>query len=144
MKVKEFFRQVRSEQKERKMLEEMISRRRMQLLPQAIRYDKDNVQTSPTDAFSESMAWIADQMTKLEKLNNRLEARRSQAYEAVSALIKSEERQVMILYYLETTPEGGLRTWEDVADKMGYSVQSIYNIHGRALEKIERQGKRLE
>ena len=138
MKVKEFFRQIRAEQKERKMLEEAISRRQMQLLPQAIRYDKEHVQTSPTDTISEAMAQIADHMTKLEELSGRLESRRSQAYEAVSALDRSEERQVMILYYLEMTPEGGLRTWENVADKMGYSVQHIHRIHGEALRSISR------
>ena len=136
MKAKEFFRQVRAEQKEQRILKETISMRHMQLLPQAIRYDKDHVQVSPTDTISESMAWIADQMVKLERLSDRLEARKAQAYEVVSALDRSEERQVMILYYLEITPEGGLRTWDDVANRMGYSVQHVHRIHGEALRNI--------
>ncbi|MCH5186819.1 MAG: DUF1492 domain-containing protein [Oscillospiraceae bacterium] len=29
------------------------------------------------------------------------------------------------------------RSWEDIAEKMGYSVRSVYTIHGRALRKIK-------
>ena len=143
MKVKEYFRQIRKEQKEQWHLKQTIELRHMQLLPQAIRYDKDHVQTSPSDTMSESMAWIADQTRKLEAHSAKLEARRSKAIDMVSALPESDEREVMRLYYLETA-NGRLRTWEEVAEVMNYSIQTIFIVHGKALRNIEKNNKTLE
>lgn len=143
MKVKEYFRQIRKEQKELWHLKETIGLRHMQLLPKAIRYDKDHVQTSPYDTISETMVWIADQTRKLEALSARLEARRSKAIDMVSALTESDEREVMRLYYLEST-NGRLRTWEEVAEIMNYSIQTIFIVHGKALKNIEKDNKTLE
>lgn len=133
MKTKEFFKQIRREYKEIQHLEEAIERQHMKLLPQAIRYDKDHVQVSPEDTISETLAAIADQANKLEKLKFALEIRRCRAYDMIAALTRSDEREVMRLYYMEPKMNGSLRKWKDVAEDMGYSVQNIYILHGDAL-----------
>lgn len=137
MKTKEFFKQIRREYKEIQHLEEAIERQHMKLLPQAIRYDKDHVQISPEDTMSTVMVAIADEIKTLEKTRIRLGERRQKAYELIDTLSKSDEREVMRLYYMEPKKNGMLRSWDDVADEMGYDVRNIYRIHGEALVNLD-------
>ena len=144
MEAKQYFRQVRSEQKEIQRLREAIDLKYGQLLPKAIRYDKDNIQTSVTDYTSEILTSIADYIAKLEKLTAKLEAKRSEALSMVTTLDKSKERDVMRLYYLETDTKGNLYTWDGVADKMGYSTETVLKAHGNALEELKKFFEKIE
>lgn len=136
MRTKDFFRQIRKEQREQTRLKEAIALRHMQLLPQAIRYDRDHVQSSPTDSMSETVAYIADQANKLEALSARLEERRSVAIRMIMETLESNEREVMLLYYIDSAVK--LRTWQDVADEMGYSIETVHKCHKSALIKLDK------
>lgn len=136
MEIKHFFRQIRQEYKEIQHLEEAIRYEHLKLLPGAIQYDKPQVQTSPADVMSETLTKIAENIEKLDRLKLRLETRRNKAYDLIAALDKSEEREIMRLYYMEPKKNGKLRTWEDVADETNYSTQHIFEIHGKALRNL--------
>lgn len=100
------------------------------LLPAAIRYDKDKVQTSSEDAMSKIVA----EVTELEKEMNRVQLRKSQQIakidKAISALSSAEERTALTMRYINRIPV------TDIADAMGYSEQRIYQFMDRGGAQI--------
>ena len=63
--VRELLQSVRAEKLEIVILREQIEELKMSLLPGAIRYDKDKVQTSPDDQMSAVMEKVDDYERKL-------------------------------------------------------------------------------
>lgn len=51
-------------------------------------------------------------------------------YEKIEALEDEQEKRLLKYRYIR-----GYR-WEDIADKMGYSVRQVYNIHNKAMNII--------
>lgn len=47
-------------------------------------------------------------------------------------LESSDERNVLINRYFNR------HTWKEVAEKLGYSVRKIHNLHGEALKNLEK------
>ena len=136
-KVKEFFRGVRDEYKEILHLEECIKYQHLKLLPSAIRYDKDKVQVSQSDTMANTLVTIADQTAKMEALKLELETKRGRAYGMIYTLKNPDEREVMTRYYMEPMTDGKMKTWDDVANEMGYSRRQVLNKHGEALLNLE-------
>lgn len=133
--IKEIFRQVRKEQLEIEHLVAMIKNEEMGLLPQAIRYDKDKVQTSPEDKFSEICAKISDMQEQLGVSVYKLKSKQAYCESLIIQLEDSDEREVMRYYYLNIK-DGKLMRWSDVAKAMKYDERNIYRIHGNALKNI--------
>ena len=46
----------------------------------------------------------------------------------------AEERQVLRYRYTAIDDKGRLMKWEDVADRVGYSRETVIRIHGKALQ----------
>ena len=130
--VKEFLRSIRSEQLEILHLQEIIDAAEMELLPQAIRYDKDKVQVSPEERFSKVCAAIADYQEELGREMVILLKRQMKAAEMIMGLDDEKERTVLRLYYL-TTDHGQPLTWGQVAIRMNYFESHVKRIHGNAL-----------
>ena len=90
------------------------------LLPAAIRYDKDKVQTSPDDTMSKVISEIAD----LEKEMNRVLKCKAQQVERIDKALKSleseEERTALTMRYINRV------SVSEIAEAMGYSEQRIY------------------
>ena len=139
-KIKQFFKSIRDEQKEIEHLQELIQAAECSLLPKAITYDKDKVQTSPEDRFGEVCAKVTDYQEQLTKTIIRLNERRAQAEHMISKLGNSKEREVMRYYYL-TTDDGQRLTWRQVAIRMNYYEQSVKRIHGDALVHLSEKFK---
>lgn len=132
MDAKTFFRAIRLERREIRILNEKIYAREMDLLPSGIRYDKDQIQTSIEDTMTAKMAELGDYELKRKELLRTLTTRQAQAIEIVSHIPDTKQRQVMEIYYFDTNNP----TWDDVADEMGYDRRWILRIHGNALEWI--------
>ena len=132
MDAKTFFRAIRLERREIRILNEKIYAREMDLLPSGIRYDKDQIQTSIEDTMTAKMAELGDYELKRKELLRTLTTRQAQAIEIVSHIPDTKQRQVMEIYYFDTSNP----TWDDVADEMGYDRRWILRIHGNALEWI--------
>lgn len=100
------------------------------LLPAAIRYDKDKVQTSPEDAMSKIVA----EVTELEKEMNRVQQRKAKQIakidKAINTLTSDEERTALTMRYINRIPV------TDIADAMGYSIKRIYQFMDRGGAQI--------
>ena len=100
------------------------------LLPAAIRYDKDKVQSSPEDAMSKIVA----EVTELEKEMNRVQQRKAKQIakidKAISTLTSDEERTALTMRYINRIPV------PDIAEAMGYSIQRVYQFMDRGGAQI--------
>ena len=100
------------------------------LLPAAIRYDKDKVQTSPEDAMSKIVA----EVTELEKEMNRVQQRKAKQIakidKAINTLTSDEERTALTMRYINRIPV------TDIAEAMGYSIKRIYQFMDRGGAQI--------
>lgn len=137
MGVKRFLYAVRDEQKEIAELQERIADLRASLLPSAIRYDKDAVQTSTSDVITDKMIKIAEYDALLEKKIAGLYARRARAQKLIDLLPDSLERQVLSIYFLSD----GRPTMEQVAGKLNYSAQHTFRIYASGLNHLQGRNK---
>lgn len=134
MTIKDFLYQVKRERLEVEQLNNEIDQMHTSLLPAGIRYDKDKVQTSPSDSMSEAVAQIVDYETQLGQRLAKLYANKRYAETLIVQLEDSRERQVITLFFLSIKP---LRM-EDVAVRMDYSVQRCWQFYDSALENLEK------
>ena len=137
---KEYFRQIRKEQNEIRVLQNNIHSKELSLLPSGIRYDKDKVQVSGTgDVIVEKAAVIAEYRKELDESTVRLLERKAEAERLLRTLKDADEREVMRYYYMR--PEDGyLLTWEQVAIRMNYYKRHVLRIHGNALAHLVNDG----
>lgn len=102
------------------------------LLPAAIRYDKDKVQTSPEDTISKIVAEI----NELESRMNALQLKKAQRIEeidrAISSLESDEERTALTMRYINRIPVS------DIAEAMGYSEPTIYRFMNQGATRLKR------
>lgn len=141
--VKEFLRGIRDNQREINHLREMIRQAETNLLPRAIIYDKDKVQISPDEKFSEICAKIADYEFVLGKSIARLLGRKMQAETMIRELPDEKEREVLRWYYLSSDGNEPL-TWQQVAIRMNYYERHVKRIHGEALISMAKASEDFE
>lgn len=99
------------------------------LLPAAIRYDKDVVQSSPEDKLSEVAAAVLD----LEKKIQRLRSQKARMLLEINAAIdKLDDKDAVILtaYYVKRM------TMSDVADIIDKSLQHTYRLRKKAVQHL--------
>ena len=90
------------------------------LLPAAIRYDKDKVQTSLDDQMSKIVAEINALETEMAEVQ-LLKTQQIEKIElAVNSLESDEERTALTMRYINRRPLA------EIADDMGYSEPTIY------------------
>lgn len=133
MKAKEYLKQIKREQIEICRLQEQIDTAEASLLPKAIRYDLDKVQTSPENPMYAVLAEVEEYKKEMQKRVYRLTLRRRKAIRMMDRLNDSRQRQVLFLYYLDP----GILTMDQVAQKMIYSKREAWRIHDAALDRLE-------
>lgn len=133
--LKDFLRTIRSEQQEIAHLRQMVAELEAELLPQAIRYDRDKVQVSPEEKFSKTCAKVVDYEEELGRSIAMLYGRKLYAEQMIKKLDDAKEREVLRLYYL-TTENGQNLTWNQVAIRMNYFERHVKRIHGNALVNL--------
>lgn len=100
------------------------------LLPAAIRYDKDKVQTSPEDKLSDVAAAVLDLEKKIQELRHQKAKLVLEINTAINALPDEKESGILTAYYIKRM------SMEDVADKVGYSVQHTYRLRKRGVTHL--------
>ena len=135
--ITKFLKSIRAKRRELSTLLETREKLRMDLLPSAIRYDGDRVQTSPEDRLHE----IADELLDLEKVQREQQERLAKDIMKAELLIKEmktpEYRELLRLRYIS----GGLRpmTWGQIAKKMGYGEDHVRGkMHGKAIREARK------
>lgn len=91
-----------------------------------IRYDKDHVQTSPSDMVCESLAEAVDLERKLSDRNRELLQMRQQA-EDITQLLSDNERYLIRYYYLDRI------SMTETADRLHMSSRNAYRVKASAL-----------
>lgn len=105
------------------------------LLPAAIRYDKDKVQTSPSDQMSEIVSRVIELEKEMQELQYNKSVQISKIDKAISQLESVEERTALSMRYINRV------SVSDIAEAMGYSEKRIYQFMDRGGAEI---AKRLE
>jgi len=86
-----------------------------------IRYDKDHVQTSPSDMVCEALAEAVDLERKLSDRNRELLQMRQQA-EDITQLLSDNERYLIRWYYLDRI------SMTETADRLHMSSRNGYGV----------------
>lgn len=140
---RELLRQCRKELKEILILEQQRDYYMTLLLPRAIRYDNDKIQTTPEDYQLKMMAKAAALDDVIMKKLHALFEKHTEAHRRIDAIPDSYERQVLLLYYLSahSFQRGGhvirrLHTWETVSEVSGISARHAKRLHKRAIEYL--------
>lgn len=92
------------------------------LLPAAVTYDKDRVQTMPEDSMAKVMAEVADLDSQIVELQKRRALRILELSELIDRLEDSREAAILDAYYL------GGRSMTEIADHLHYTLQHTYRL----------------
>ena len=136
---KAFFQQIRKEQREIIHLASLINKEEMNLLPKAIVYDKDKVQVSPEDKFTQICSKISDLQEEMGQSIVKLKEKQIRAERLIRELEDPDEREVMRWYYL-TVENSSLLTWQQVAIRMNFYCRHVLRLHGNALAHLSKDG----
>lgn len=132
-KAKALLYQVRDEQKEINIIREQIAQAELALLPSAIRYDQDKVQSSPSDPMIRMAEKVERYEGQLRKHLDRIMTRRQRAFVLVRRVKDPMQRQVLELFFLD---ERRL-SMAQVAETIGYTERQTYRIYKDALRKCQ-------
>ena len=105
------------------------------LLPAAIRYDKDKVQTSPDDTISKIVAEISELETQMNEVLLAKAKRIDEITNIIHSLESDEERTALTMRYINRVPVA------DIAEAMGYSVKRIYQFMDQGGAEISKKLK---
>ena len=100
------------------------------LLPAAIRYDKDKVQTSPDDPMSKIIAQVMELESEMKRVQFNKSRQINKIDKAISSLESAEERTALTMRYINRVAV------TDIADAMGYSEKRIYQFMDRGGAQI--------
>lgn len=132
-----FLKQIRTKRRELGILDNSIREMRFMLMPSGIRYDLDNVQTSPEDRVSQSVADLVAVELRQKRQIERLMSDIAKAEKLIETMPTPEYRELIRLRYVS----GGLKlmTWEQVAEQMGYSADHVRGkLHGKAINEARK------
>ena len=129
MTAKQWLNRARRIGREIRTLEEVITSTRERLESVTQSYSGDGAQsTKDPHKF--------DRLVELESLvNEKIDEQikiKTEILEAISQIRDRRQRIVLTEYYLN------MKTWEQVAVEINYSWRQVMNIHGRALQEMQR------
>lgn len=96
----------------------------------AITYDKDRVQTSVTNRTEEIIAKLADVQEEYAQAIADYHAAADRREHQISQLSNPVEARVLSLKYCVG------KSWDDIADAIGYTYRHTTRIHGEALQSF--------
>lgn len=108
------------------------------LLPAAIRYDKDKVQTSPDDQMSKIVAELQVLESKMAGIQQAKALRIEEIDRAISNLESDEERTALTMRFINRIPVS------DIAEAMGYAEPTIYKFMNQGGEHIIKEYKKYK
>lgn len=97
------------------------------LLPGAVRYDRDKVQTTPTDKMSDVMARVDELDREIEQLRREKASLIIEIGDAIEKLEDDNEKTVLTEFYIARAP------MTQAADAINYSVRRAYDFRKRGV-----------
>ena len=138
MNVEELFRNIRAARKELWILGQKESDLTLSMLPGAIRYDKDKVESSPEDPmlkFAERLSEI--ETIKKERIKKLTEDDRM-AQLILRKMPTARNRLILELRYIE----GGMShrySWFEIAEELGFEEKYLrWRLHREALDEAQK------
>lgn len=116
--------QIRSKQMQ---IEDLLM---LQMLPGAIRYDKDIVQSSPGDPMLKFIVRVDELERDIEELKQRYVDEQKLISEAIEMLEDKREQVVLIGKYVSGD------SYADIAAELSLSVDRVFQIHRSAVDKM--------
>ena len=112
---------------------EQVAELRSMLLPGAIRYDKDKVQTSNNaDSISDTVSKIMELEEKINTDIDELVELKSVARENIERMGNDVEKVILYKRYFNN------ESFENIAVECGYSWRHIHRLHGEALKNFDK------
>ncbi len=105
---------------------------RYTLMPSAIRYDMDKVQTSPIDALPDRMAQISELEDKLMEMNQIYQIEINDIIKACNEMGKEPEKTILMMQYV-----GGLSVIT-IAGRLNYSVSYTYKLRSSGYDLLNK------
>lgn len=100
------------------------------LLPGAIRYDTDRVDSSPSDRMPQVMAEIADLCTKQKRLERELFEAQKQVKDICESIDDDLERTVLLMRFI------GCQTFEQIGLELSYDKSGAWRAYDRAIKSL--------
>lgn len=110
--------------------ENIIAELRSCLLPGAIRYDEDKVQSSPRDQLSETMAKIDELERQVEALKAERSALIIEVNNVIEKLENDIEKAVLTEWYINRTKPSR------IASNIGYSERRMYHYKKEGVQHL--------
>ena len=112
---------------------EQVAELRSMLLPGAIRYDKDKVQTSNNaDSISDTVSKIMELEEKINTDIDELVELKSVARDKIERMENDIEKVILYKRYFNN------ESFENIAVECGYSWRHIHRLHGEALKNFDK------
>lgn len=108
------------------------------LLPAAIRYDKDKVQSSPEDPMSKIVAEVMELEKQMKEIQLQKSKQITRIDKAISSLESDEERTALTMRYVNRIPV------TDIAEAMGYAEPTIYKFMNQGGEQIAKSIRNIK
>lgn len=105
---------------------------RYTLMPSAIRYDMDKVQTSPIDALPDRMAQISELEDNLMEMNQIYQIEINDIIKACNEMGKEPEKTILMMQYV-----GGLSVIP-IAGRLNYSVSYTYKLRSNGYDLLNK------
>ncbi len=135
MTVKEYLNQVRLNEIRIENLRERQEELYQSLLPSGIAYDKDKIQTSPTDSMSEKVAELVDLYNSTLEAISELEKLKNTIIEQIQRLTDYRQMRVLYEHYIRGF------SLNDIAIELNYTYKWVCKIHSFALEEFGKINK---
>lgn len=105
------------------------------LLPGAVRYDVDKVQSSPKDKLADIAAAVVDIDRTISELQRAKADAILQLSERIEKLDDEREKVILTAYFI------GRKSMSEISDKLGYSVKHVYRLRKMGLQKVANNAK---
>lgn len=127
-RAKEYFAQIRKTDRLIQRLTDTVNTLRSGLTSQSYELKPDKVQTSgPKDTLGETIAKI---MSLEDDINTRIDelvTMKKEAFSMISKVPDLDQQNVLVGRYIQ------LKKWEDIALELNFSIQWVYELHGKGL-----------
>lgn len=129
MTAKQWLNRARRIDREIRTLEGVITSTRERLESVTQSYSGDGAQSNKDPHKFDRLVELESMVN--EKINEQIQIK-TEILEAISQIRDRRQRIVLTEYYLN------MKTWEQVAVEINYSWRQVMNIHGRALQEMQR------